>query len=195
MDKRHPQDTADLPTTYQRDLTVDFNKDRKFAVVIQGLFLAVVMIAVTVALLVELPLPGWSPWITVPVTLLACLIYMAAHELTHGLTLRALTGTKPSYSVRFPFLTTSSPLYLTRRSTIMTALAPCIIWGVVFFAALFLVPGELRLMVYILLALNFAGSAGDYLEAILAVRQPPDALLQDEGDRVHVFIPGATAQR
>lgn len=195
MYEPHLRDTLDLPMTYRRLLTVDFKKDRKVAVVIQGIFLAVALIAVAVALVVELPLPGWSPWITVPVTLVACLIYMSAHELTHGITLRALTGTKPSYAVRFPLLTTSSPLYLTRRSTIMTALSPCIFWGVVFLAALFLVPEDFVLTIYILLVLNFAGSAGDYVETVVAFRQPTEALLHDEGDRVHVFVPEPTQHR
>lgn len=190
MNAPQPRDTAELPSHYQKHLTVNLKTNRKITIFIQGTFLGVVLIAVVVALLSELPLPGWSPWITVPVTLLACVLYMAAHEATHGVTLRLLTGTKPHYAVRFPFLTTSSPLFLTRRSTIITALAPCIVWGAVLVGALFVVPDELRLMSYILLTLNFAGSAGDYIEAVLAFRQPKRALLQDEGDRFHAFIPG-----
>lgn len=191
MDTQRQRDTAELPATYQKHRTVDFKKDRKTAVLIQGIFLAVALIAGWAAVFFELPLTsGWPPVITVPVTLLTCLVYMALHEATHGVTLRLLTGTQPSYAVRFPFLSTSSSLYLTRQSTVITALSPCVVWGVVFVASLFIVPADLRLTVYILLALNFAGSAGDYLETSLALRQPREALLRDEGDRVHVFLPG-----
>lgn len=192
MKMQQTQNTAVLPPTYQRHLTVDFKKDRKSAVSIQGIFLGVVVAAAAIALLFELPLPGWSPWVTVPLTLLSCLLYMAAHEMTHGTTLRMLTGTKPAYAVRFPFLTTSSPFYLTRHSLIVTALSPCIVWGAVFLAALFIVPEELILTLSILLTLNFAGSAGDFVEAKLAFVQPRDALFQDEGNRFHVFIPVMT---
>lgn len=196
MDTQRPRDSVELPTTFQRHLTVDFKKDRKFFATIQGIFVAVVLIAVAVAVLLELPLaPGWGPAITIPVTLLSLLLYLAVHEATHGVTLQLLTGSQPSYALRFPFLTTSSSVYLTRRSTIITALSPSIIWGAVFFVALFLVPADARLTVYILLALNFAGSAGDYLEAALAVRQPREALLQDEGNCVHVFLPTAQETR
>ena len=193
MNGQQVQDTAELPTSYQKHLTLDFRKDRKIAGLIRGIFLGVALIAVAVALLIELPMPGWSPWITVPVTVLASLLYMAAHEATHGVTLQLLTGTHASYVVRFPFLVASSPLYLTRRSIIMTALAPCIIWGVVLAATLLFVPLDLYLMFYILLALNFAGSAGDYVEAALALRQPKEALLHDQGDHFHVFLPSTTA--
>lgn len=185
MKTQQQRDTLDLPTAYHRHLTVDFKQDRKYFVTLQAIFLAVVLTAVALALVFDLPLAtGWPPVVTIPVTLLSLLVYMAAHEATHGLTLRLLTGTTPSYAVRFPFLTTSSPLHLTRRSTITTALSPSIIWGTVFFVALFLVPADARLPVYILLTVNFAGSAGDYLEAALALRQPREALFQDEGDRV-----------
>lgn len=198
MNTQHQQqrDTLELPTAYHRHLTVDFKKDRKYFTTLQGIFLAVVLIAVAVALVFDLPLAsGWNPVVTIPVTVLSLLVYMAAHEATHGLTLRLLTGTQPSYSVKFPFLATSSPLHLTRRSLVITALSPSIIWGAVLFAALFFVPADACLTVYILLTLNFAGSAGDYLEAALALRQPGEALFQDEGDRVHVFLPGMTEKR
>ncbi|AGS34827.1 integral membrane protein [Corynebacterium maris DSM 45190] len=191
MNTQQHRGTLELPTNYHRYLTVDFKKDRKFSVTLQGIFLAVILIAVTVALIFDLPLTsGWNPVVTTLATLLLLLVYMAAHEATHGVTLRLLTGTQPSYAVRFPFLATSSPLYLTRGSTVIVALAPCLIWGAVLVTALLLVPVDLRLTVYILLALNFAGSAGDYLEAVLALRQRREALLQDEGDCVHVFLPG-----
>ncbi|MCS5479937.1 DUF3267 domain-containing protein [Corynebacterium sp. YIM 101645] len=196
MSTQHHQDTLELPMTYHRHVTVDFKKDRKFFLTLQAVFLVVVLIAAAVALVLDLPLAsGWNPGVTTLATVLSLVVYMAVHEATHGISLRLLTGTQPSYSVRFPFLSTSSSLYLTRRSLIIAALAPCLIWGTVLLAALFLVPADARLTVYILLALNFAGSAGDYLEAALALRQPREALLQDEGDRVHVFLPGSTEKR
>lgn len=189
MDAQH-RDTPDLPATYAKYRTVDFKKDRKIAVLIQAIFIGVALLATAVALLFELPLASdWHPVITIVVTVLAGLVYMAAHEATHGLTLRFLTGAQPSYRLKFPFLTTSSSLYFTRRSIVITALAPCVIWGVVLLVALLLVPADARLMVYILLALNFAGSAGDYVEATLALRQPPRTLLQDDADRIHIFCP------
>lgn len=186
------RDTAELPATYVDYRTVDFKKDRKIAILIQTVFLAVALLAIAVALLFELPLASdWHPVVTIIVTVLAGLVYMAAHEATHGVILRLLTGAKPSYRFRFPFLTTSISIYLTRRSVITTALAPCVIWGVVLLVALFLVPPEARLTVYVVLALNFAGSAGDYIEATLALRQPPRTLLQDDADRIHIFRPAS----
>lgn len=189
METQH-RDTPELPTTYAKHRTVDFKKERKIAVLIQAIFVGVALLATAVALLFELPLASeWHPVITLVVTVLAGLIYMAAHEATHGVTLRLLSGAQPSYRFKFPFLTTSSSLYLTRRSIVITALTPCVIWGGVLLVALFVVPADARLTVYILLALNFAGSAGDYVEATLALQQPRGTLLQDDADQIHVFRP------
>ena len=184
------RDTAELPATYVQHSSVDFKKDRKIAIIIQAIFLVVAVLAVAIALLVELPLASaWHPVITLTVTVLAGLVYMAAHEATHGVTLRLLTGAQPTYRVRFPFLTTSSSFYLTRRSLVITALAPCVVWGVVLLIAMFLVPVDARLTVYILLAMNFAGSGGDYVETTLALRAPREALVQDQGHRFIIFRP------
>jgi hypothetical protein len=79
--------------------------------------------------------------------------------------------------------------YLTRRSAVIVALAPAVLWGIVLVAALFIVPQDYRLTVYILLALNFAGSAGDFVEVYVVSRQQPDALIQDDGNKVLVFVP------
>lgn len=184
------QDTSVLPSPYRVHRTVDLKTDKKFALAVQGLFVLVAFLAVAAALLLDLPLAsGWGPLVTIPVTLVACLVYMAVHEATHGVVLHLLTKVRPSYAMRFPFLTTGSHVYLTRRSVVIAALAPAILWGIVLSVALFTVPADYRLTAYILLALNFAGSSGDYVEVALAVRQQRGALLQDHGSKIHVFVP------
>lgn len=183
------RDTEQLPDTHHWLRTVDLKRDGRFRAVIQGIFALVALGAVAVALLTDLPLGStWSPIVMIPAVLLMCLIYMAAHEATHGAVLQLLTKVQPSYTFRFPFLTTGSDAYLTPRSAAVIALAPSVIWGLALLAALVTLPGDYRLVTYVLVALNFAGSAGDYVEAYLVTRQPPDALVQDDGDKVHVFL-------
>ncbi|MGV9746399.1 DUF3267 domain-containing protein [Rhodococcus zopfii] len=188
--------TAELPPGYRIHRTVDLEKDRKFAVAVQGLFVLVALCAVAAALLLDLPLTsGWSPVVTVPVTLLMCLVYMAVHEATHGFVLQSLTEVRPSYAVRFPFLTTGSRAYLTRRNAVIAALAPSVVWGIVLFVALLTLPADYRLTAYILLALNFAGSAGDFVEVYVVARQQHDALVRDDGGKLHIFVPQRVSDR
>lgn len=189
-DQDRLRDTAELPPAYQQHRTVDVKTDRRFAVAVQGLFVLVAIVAVAAALLLELPLASsWSPVVIIPVTLLACLGYMAVHELTHGVVLQLLTKVQPSYTVRFPFLTTGNHAYLTRRSAVIVALAPSVVWGVVLLIALLTLPADYRLTTYILLALNLAGSSGDWVEVFVVARQQHDALVQDNGDKIHIFVP------
>jgi hypothetical protein len=184
------RDTAELPRTYGEHRTVDFKKDMNFAVAVQGLFALMALVAVAAALLLDLPLEtSWSAILTISVTTFACLIYMAVHEATHGVVLQILTKLKPSYGMRFPFLTTGNHAYLTRRSAVVVALAPAVIWGILLAAALLTLPQDYLRTAYILLALNFAGSTGDFVEVYVVSRQQPDALVQDDGDKVHVFVP------
>lgn len=187
---RYLQDAAVLPANYRAQHTVDLKKDKTLARAVQAIFVAVALIAVGAPLLFDLPLEtGWAPVVTLLVTLAACLVYMAAHEATHGVTLQLLTGMRPTYTVRFPFLTTGNRAYLARRSAVIVALAPVLLWAIVLVVGLLTLPQDYRLTAYILLALNVAGSAGDFVEVHVVSRQQPDALVQDDGNKIHVFTP------
>ncbi|GAA1131863.1 DUF3267 domain-containing protein [Arthrobacter flavus] len=189
-DQSKVRDTAELPTSYVRHITIDFKKDRKFAAAVQGIFVLVVLLALGAALVLDVPAAtSWGPAVTIPVTLAACLIYMAVHEVTHGIVLQLLTKVKPSYAVRFPFLTTGNHAFLTRRSAVLVALAPSVFWGIVLGLGLLTLPQDYLLSAYILLTLNFAGSAGDFLETYVVTRQQQDVLIKDDGKLIHVFIP------
>lgn len=190
MRGRALRSTAERPGEYRIHRTVDLGKDRKFAFAVQGIFAVVAGVAIAAVPLLDLPLTsGWSSIVTVAVTLLACLVYLAVHEATHGVVLRLLTRVRPTYAVRFPFVTTGNHAYLTRRDAVLVALAPSIVWGLALLAAVFTLPADYRLTAYVLTALNFAGSAGDYVEIFLVTRQPPTALVRDDGDKVHIFVP------
>lgn len=187
---RPPDNSLRLPTGYECHLSIDLKKDRAFTMAVRAVFLGVAVVAVAAALWLDLPLDtGWRPWVSVPVTVLAVLFYFSAHEATHGLALRWRTGIRPSYAFAFPFLTTGSPAYLNRGSTAFVALAPSLAWGALLLAVLLLAPADARLTLYVLLALNFAGSGGDYAEAALALRQPPEALIRDDGAEIGVYLP------
>ncbi|MDL5350146.1 DUF3267 domain-containing protein [Microbacterium sp. zg-YB36] len=186
---RSTQNAAHLPAGFQADHTVSL-RQKRYAFAVQTIFILASLLSVGAALLFRLPLEtAWPPAITILVTLLALLVYMALHELSHGVALQLMTGVRPTYALRFPFLTTGTDAYLNRRTAVIAALTPVIVWGLVLFAALTTVPQDCRLTVYILLTLNFAGSAGDFVEVYVASRQPAGALIQDDGDIVHVFVP------
>lgn len=185
-----PGSSLHLPAHYGRHRTINLRKDRRFNLWVQAISLCGVLAAVSVAVILKLPLGStWNPWFGVPTTILAALVYLAAHEVTHGIALQWLTGDRPTYALRFPFLTTGNRAYLDRGGTVLVALAPSVLWGVLLLGALLLAPADLRMTLYVILTLNIAGSAGDYAETVVALRQPPEALIRDDGTEITVFLP------
>lgn len=183
-------DASDLAATWHEHLTVDLENDKWFALSVQGIFVLLAAIAAGAAFLPGANLwTGWSPVVTTVVTIALCLIYMAVHEATHGVALRLLTRVRSSYTVRFPFLSTGNLAYLTRRNAVIVALSPGLLWGMLLLVALLSVPNDFRLTLYVVLALNFAGSAGDIVEVYVVLRQRRGALIQDDGSKIRVFVP------
>ncbi|MHA2787570.1 DUF3267 domain-containing protein [Corynebacterium sp. S7] len=177
-----------LPANYVLDSSINIQKDDKTK--IQGGFIAIALVAFAIALLFDLPInSGWNTALVVVVTIIAVLIYLALHEATHGIVAKWLTKTPSSYSFSFPFLRTSNAGFLSRKDLAVVALAPVVLWGIVLLMALLFVPEDFRMTFYILLALNFAGSSGDYIEASTALKQPKSALMRDNGNELEVYLP------
>lgn len=65
------------------------------------------------------------------------------------------------------------------------------LWGAVLIVLLLTVAPQLLLTVYVVTALNFASSAGDYYQACAVARLPRSALIQDDGTTTRVFLPAA----
>jgi hypothetical protein len=183
-------DGVELPSGYRQSRTVDLKRDRTFAIAIQVIFIVTAASAVLIALSFRDYLGSeWSPFLSIPVILVAALAYMAAHEATHGVMLHLLTRVKPTYRLRFPFLTTGNHAYLTRQSAVIVALTPVVVWGALLAATLLVVPADYRVLVYVVLALNFAGSSGDVVETWVVARLPREAVVKDDGHLVRIFLP------
>lgn len=182
---------VDLPGEYTQSQKLDLGADQKINAGIQVSAVLIAGLAVGLVLWLDLPVrSSWSNWILIPVTVVLCVIYMVIHELTHGVAIRILSGVKPTYRVRVPFLTTGSDAYLTKNDAIVTALAPVLIWGLVLMGLLVLLPNDFLLSIYIVTALNFASSTGDYFQAGVFAKLPSGALIQDTGEETRLFLPG-----
>ena len=182
-----------IPVNYRRVSTTDLKEDGRAAAVIQGGFLGAVAAMVAAPFVFDLPLgSGWSGRVVAGVTVGACLVYMVLHEFTHGSLLWLLTGVRPRYAVRLPYLVTGSQALLTRGQAITVALAPFALWSVVLLGLLVALPSDAFLTVYVVLALNLGGSAGDAVQAVAIARVPHEALIRDDGTETAVFLPAQT---
>ena len=182
--------TIVLPPGFEVSTTVDLKSDRKIAVAIQVVFVSIVVVLVGLALILGFPLSsGFSTWATIVGTVVACLIYMVVHELTHAGFLWLFSRMRPAIALRFPYLTVGGRGYLNTRSFLVVDLAPVLFWGLVLVTLLLALPSEFFFSVYVVTILNFAGSSGDYFQAYAIAKLPPTALIQDDGSVTTVYLP------
>jgi hypothetical protein len=176
-----------LPSGYKQYSAINLS-DRKTAIKIQYAFVGIAFIIFMIARLFNFPLTSsYSGWLTALITVSLCFSYMFLHELTHGLFIQLISHEKPKYNLSFPYLTTGANVYLTRTSFIIVCLAPVVLWGLILIAALVIIPETWFFIVFIVLIVNFAGSAGDYFQFIKVLKIPKDALLKDDGHLTVVY--------
>ncbi|WP_225754645.1 DUF3267 domain-containing protein [Actinotalea sp. Marseille-Q4924] len=175
------------PYRYAR--TIDLKADRRAAVGVNVAFAVVAAGFVGAALLLDVPVRGtWPPALVVAVTLVACLAYMWAHEATHGVLLTVFSGAPSRYALRPPYLTCGNDAFVGRGAFLAVALGPLVLWGAVLAFLSAVAPPDLALTVYVLTALNLAGSAGDLYQARVALALPVHALLRDDGTVTTILV-------
>ena len=178
-----------LPETHEFSHIIDLKKDKKVSLFIQIIFIVVAIIAVGLAIAFKFPIQSELKIVAkILLTIGFVVIYAIVHELTHGVCIHILSKKKPIYAIKLPYLTTGSKAYFNIKSFILIALAPVIVWGIVLLITIFFVPQILFLSVYVVLGVNFAGAAGDYVQVYYISKLPKDTLLQDDGTETKVFI-------
>lgn len=194
MNERYtPGNTIDLPANYRYFKNVDYNNDKKLLASLQISVLLVIGLMIGIAVLFDLPMKShWSIWVSLPATLGMVGIYLVIHELIHGTAAYLISGVKPTYGVKLPYFCTGCPAYFNKASFIVVALAPVVIWTIFLVAMLLVLPPDFFKSIYIVLAVNLAGSSGDIFLAFVVSKQPSSALFQDKsGTEPKIFLPSA----
>jgi len=190
MIKNTAQNTLSLPASYRLNGIMDLKEDKKINMSIQITFALIVFCLIGLAKWFDFPTQNrWNTFISIAVTVMMIVVYVAVHELTHGFFIKLFSGVKPVYFALFPFVCTGSPAYFNKKSFIVIALAPVVLWGVFLIALLRILPSDFFLSVYIVIGLNFAGAAGDYFQVYATLRLPSLALIQDKGKETSIFLP------
>jgi hypothetical protein len=178
-----------LPEHYEERGTLDLKKDKKSGLAIQLLFGSIVVLMVVLARWFEFPVDSsWNTAVSILATVGMAIAYIMVHELTHGIVIRIISGVRADYFFRFPFVCTGSKVFFNKASFISIALAPVVLWGIVLIVLLLVLPPDYFLSMYILIGLNFAGAAGDYVQTYAISKLPPSALIQDDGKQSRVFL-------
>ncbi len=180
-----------LPKGYVYAGNLDFMRNRRQMKIVVYLSLVLLVVPTLAGLLVTPVGPGWrlliSRWWGWPALGLALVIYIPLHELTHGIVMFALSGVRPKYGLKLPYAYAGSTVWFDRKSHVITALAPVVVWGIVLQIAIARLPGEWFWPLWIVQISNLSGSAGDIYTVWALMRMEGDLLIQDTGVRMRVM--------
>ena len=183
-----------LPEGYREIYSVDMEGDKKLAVIINGLALLIAAV-MTVPMIFIVPIgtllednqteaQGVIKMLTLVVGIV---LYMVLHEAVHGIAMKYYGCKKVRFGLKGPYAFAATDDYLPRKPYIVIALAPIVVWGVVFAAMNLLVPTGWFWVVYILQICNISGAAGDLYISLKLRKLPDDILVQDSGVSMRVF--------
>ena len=173
--------------------TIDLKNNKKQFWIVQGISLLIMVVMVVIGLFItgidfygdEEP----ATKIIAPIVLMVALIvYIIAHELTHGLVMYLSVKAKLNFGFNFLFAYVGTTGYLDKKHYILVALAPLVLWGIVFAVLnVFFSTGIWFWVIWILQIQNVGGSSGDLYCTYKTLRYPKDILLHDSGLAMSVF--------
>lgn len=192
--------TTKLPEGYRAAETLDLQKNRKQMLIVNGLaFLIFAIMYIPVS--VRFPLNAWMEqfsrkeiiWLSV-IMLAGVVLYLVGHELTHGIVMKLRGGSEVKYGFTGLYAFAGSEAdYFDKTSYIMIALAPVVVWGILFTVLLVLFPKWFWL-IYFWQMINVGGAAGDFYVTGKTIRMPETVLVKDTGVSMTFFTEPATVQ-
>ena len=148
-----------LPDGYKELFSVDLQKDKKTALIINALsFVIAVIMAILLGVFV--PLMSiyddhlWMIFIKLGVLALGMVLYFIFHELTHGVTMKIFGAKKIKYGFTGLYAYAGSDDYYTKVPYIVIALAPVVLWGIIFTILCFIVPYSWIWIIYFIQIIN-----------------------------------------
>ncbi len=190
------QSCLQLPPDYRPILTVDLQKDKKLALLINGLSIAIALVLlapggqyVSIASLFDMS--GGAPlyFARLAVLLAGMVLYMILHELVHGIFMRRYSKAKVRYGFTGLYAFAGSDAYYAKKPYIVIALAPVVVWGLVLAVLCAVVPQSWFWVAYFIQIVNLSGAAGDLYVTLKFRTLPPEILVQDTGVSMTVYAP------
>lgn len=193
---------TELPSDYREVDSIDLQKDKKPALLVNGL---AVLIGLAMAIPMHFVVPvttlfdmsqGYGAYfLRFGVMLAAIIAYMVLHEMVHGITMKMCGTKKVKYGFTGLYAYAGSDDYYDRKSYIIIALAPIVVLGTVLLLLNFLVPTQWFWVVYWIQISNVSGAAGDLYVTFRFLRLPADILVQDYGVGMTVYSAEAGGER
>ena len=186
--------TMTLPEGYEEFRRYDLAKDKKLNLLINALGFLLMMVMVIPLLFPIPPYITFSQSVLFPFdklvfALLAVVAYVYLHEFCHGQFIRLFTGQRAVYGMRSGMAYAGSRAYINKLHYVVIALAPVLVFGIIFAVALLFIPASWFWVVYLVQVMNVGGAAGDYYMTVVMLRMPPDVLVNDMGTSMVIYAP------
>lgn len=177
----------ELPEGYAEIKRVDLQKDKKLAVLINlaALIIAALLIPIGLAIApihFASIMQGTSiPLFQLIIVLGGVVVYMVCHELIHGIFIKIFSGKKAKYGFTGLYAYAGSDAYFNKRHYLIIALAPVVLFGLIFLILNITLPLKWFWFIYVLQIINLSGAAGDLYITYLMRKLPDDMLTRDAG--------------
>ena len=184
-----------LPEGYVFHQKIDLKENKKQFWLVQGLcygtFALFVAFGVVITVFGNLAPNGFEGpalFIMLLTWSVGYLVYIVLHELTHGVCMLAFSKQKIRFGASFTYAYCASDAYFNKKEYIITALAPVVVWGIVFAVlnAVFRIEGWFW-VIWMLQAGNIGGAMGDFFCTYKITHCPKDVLVLDRGTDMTIY--------
>ncbi|MGN1481368.1 DUF3267 domain-containing protein [Porcipelethomonas sp.] len=187
------ENRTSLPDDYREVLKIDLQKNKKSALLVNGLAMLIAAVMVLIPLLSEntrfviMDYLFENSFFKLITLLVGIVVYFILHELVHGIFMKKFSGIKPKYGFTGLYAYAGSTAYFNKKSYICIALAPIVVWGIVLVVLQFAVPSSWSFIAYVIQIINISGAAGDIYVTYKMSRLPSDILVNDTGVSMTVY--------
>lgn len=183
-----------LPANYKEILSVNLQKDKKIALLI-NIVSFVIMIAMAVPMHFYIPITSIFDmsegilmyFLRLLVFIGGTVAYIILHEAVHGIAMKMCGTKKVKFGFTGMYAFAGSDDYYDKKSYIVIALAPIVVWGIILGVINCLVPASWFWVVYFIQIFNISGAAGDLYVTAKFSKLPKDILVQDCGIGMTVY--------
>ena len=177
-----------LPDGYHEIKRINLQKNKKLAILVNVGALLIAALFVCIGLVispsVSFEIAGKNligALLSLLLWLVSMVAYFVGHELVHGIFIKKFSGKRAKYGFTGMYAYAGSDAFFNKRQYIIIALAPVIIFGIIFGVLNLLLPAIWFWAVYFLQIINLSGAAGDLYVTYLMCKSPADILTHDEG--------------
>lgn len=183
-----------LPEGYREIYSLDIQKDKKVGWIINGFAIIIFIIVMIIGLFI-VPLSkmfdmeqGLARYcLRFAIMFLGDILYIILHELIHGVVMKKYGAKKINYGFTGMYAYAGSDYYFNKKSYLVIALAPVVLWGVILAIINPFVGEEWFWVVYFIQITNLSGAAGDMYVVHKFRSMPENILVHDTGLAMKVY--------